>query len=86
MGKQRKKNNAIKSTSQDCSIVDIRKLQNDIIKDIQRVAATLNASVLNEEEYARHGGAYPLSVFDEYEDEIGSFANNAGLTGVKYKE
>ncbi len=61
-------------------------IQNDIIKDIQRVAATLNTSVLNEEEYARHGGAYPLSVFDEYEDEIESFANYAELAGVKLSD
>ncbi len=59
--------------------------QNDIIKDIQRVAAKLNTNALNEEDYARHGGIYPLSIFDGYEDEIGSFANNAELAGVKYK-
>ncbi|MCC8105956.1 MAG: hypothetical protein LIO99_08140 [Clostridiales bacterium] len=58
--------------------------QDDIIIDIRRVAAKLNQSKLTKQEYAENGGRYLFSFFEEHEDEIGSFANNVELAGLKY--
>jgi len=59
-------------------------IQDDIIFDIRRIAAKLNQNKLTEREYAENGGQYSISVFEEYEDEIGSFANNVEMAGLKY--
>ncbi|MCD7928860.1 MAG: hypothetical protein LUF86_01715 [Clostridiales bacterium] len=58
--------------------------QDDIIMDIQRIAAKLNQNKLTEREYAENGGKFSLSIFEEYEDAIGGFANNVELAGLKY--
>ncbi len=60
--------------------------QNDIISDIRKIAAKCNANELSDQEYIQNGGKYPISIFEEYEDEIGSFQNNLELAGLKFKK
>lgn len=67
-----------------CECMEIN--QNNIIYDLRKVASKLNQNHLNETEYIKNGGLYPLSILDEYSDEIGGFVNNLELAGLKYKE
>ena len=53
----------------------------EMIRDIQRVAHLLNTNQLSLEEYLKHGGKYGADVIDDCDS--GGFAGKCELAGLK---
>lgn len=62
----------------------MQKISDDeMIKDIQRIACFLNTNKLSLREYIENGGKYSESIIDDHE--LGGFANKCELAGIKSK-
>ena len=55
----------------------------EMIRDIQRIAHLLNTNSLSLKDYLENGGKYPKEIIDDFD--CGGFANKCELAGIKSK-